>query len=200
MLPERIRKFIDIFSALPSIGPRQATRLAFYLLRLGKNQILELSRAIQDLVNITTCKFCFLPFESNNNELLCHICLNNKRKQDVIAIVEKETDLVSIEKANKFDGRYLILGELDKTGILNTEQKLKLKNFKGHIEKKFKKAEEIIIALNPTTVGDMESALLIQELSPFAEKITRLGRGLPTGGEIEFADEDTLSGAIENRR
>lgn len=201
MLPDKIKKFIDIFSALPSIGPRQATRLAYHLVRQGKANIYEVSKAIADLAQIKTCSRCFLSYENGQTaENLCHICGNPKRRQDIVAIVEKETDLISLEKPKKFEGRYLILGELDKEALLDPEQKLRLNALKKHLEKTFGQAEEIIIALNPTTAGDLESALIVQELKPFAKKITRLGRGLPTGGEIEFADEDTLGGALENRR
>lgn len=215
MLPDSLKKFIDLFSSLPSIGPRLATRLAFYLIRQGKAAIIELGKAVGSLGYLKTCSQCFFPYESGyeirkeyeyTKNGLCKICSDKNRRQNVIAIVEKETDLLSLEKTRKFNGRYLVLGELSKDGILNPEQKLRLNSLKGAIQKQFGppqssgQAEEIIIALNPTTLGDMEAGLIIQELKPFARKITRLGRGLPTGGEIEFADEDTLGGALDNRR
>jgi len=204
MVPDPIKKFIDLFSALPSLGPRQATRLAFYILRQGRGAVSELTRAVAGLGGLKPCAQCFFPGQGN----LCAICSNPQRKKDIIAIVEKETDLMSLEKTKKFNGRYLILGELSKEGILESEQKLRLKNLTNFIQKNFGQAhstgsgqaEEILIALNPTTLGDIDAALVIQELKPFTKKITRLGRGLPTGGEIEFADEDTLGGALENRR
>lgn len=230
MLPDSLQKFIDLFSALPSLGPRQATRLAFYIIRQGRGAVSELTHAIAGLGGLKPCAQCFFPYNpqevtlssakglaSNNN--LCPICSNPERRQNVIAIVEKETDLMSLEKTKKFTGRYLILGEISKDGVLESEQKLRLNNLKSFIQKKFKQAhsthstsspqgssgqagqaEEIIIALNPTTLGDMEAGLIVQELKPLAKRITRLGRGLPTGGEIEFADEDTLGGALDNRR
>ncbi len=205
MLPDSIKRFVDAVAGLPGIGPRQATRLAFFLIRRGKAAIADLADAVSRLSSITTCANCFLPFEavsrrSTGTDHLCIICADEKRDQRSIAIIEKETDLISLEKSKKWRGRYLILGELSKDGILDTEQKLRLKNLKAFIEKEFKQAEEILIALNPTTLGDIEAGLIVQELKPFAKKITRLGRGLPTGGEIEFADEETLGGALENRR
>ena len=205
MLPEPIKKFIDYFSALPSLGPRQATRLAFYILRQGKTTIAELASALHGLTNIKTCSQCFFPYEISkkyigSKENLCSICSNDARRQDIVAIVEKETDLMSLEKTKKFNGRYLVLGNLSKDGILDSDQKLRLNHLKNLLRKNFGKAEEIIIALNPGTLGDLEASLIFQELEPFARKITRLGRGLPTGGEIEFADEDTLDGALDNRR
>ncbi len=205
MLPDSIKRFVDAIAGLPGIGPRQATRLAFFLIRRGKTAIANLAESVARLSSINTCANCFLPFEvhsrrASGTENLCGICADQKRDQRSIAILEKETDLISLEKSKKWRGRYLILGELSKDGILDIEQKLRIKNLKAFIEKNFGKADEILIALNPTTLGDIEAGLIVQELKPFAHKITRLGRGLPTGGEIEFADEDTLGGALENRR
>ena len=115
-------------------------------------------------------------------------------------IVEKETDIISLERPRKFNGRYLILGELNKAGILESGQKLRLNNLKTFISKELGgQAEEIIIATNPTTYGDLSASIITKELAGFAKKITRLGRGIPTGGEIEFADEDTLGAALERR-
>lgn len=217
MLPDSIKNFIAAFSALPSIGPRQATRLAFFVIRRGKSYILQLAQAIAALGGVKTCAQCFFPFEISSPAstrqtrqgetghtdapgTLCKICSDPKRRQDIIAIIEKEADLISMEKTKKFIGRYLILGELSKDGVMDSEQKLRLSYFKNSVKKQFGGAEEIILAFSPTIVGDLESSLLIQELKTIAKKITKLGRGLPTGGEIEFADEETLGGALENRR
>lgn len=115
-------------------------------------------------------------------------------------MVEKETDLISIEGTKKFNGRYFILGPVPKTGILEDWQKLRLRGLKGFIEKELAgRAEEIVLAFSPTANGNFNASLLIKELSPFTKKITRLGRGLPTGGEIEFADDETLGEALAKR-
>ena len=115
-------------------------------------------------------------------------------------VVEKETDLMSIEKARAFDGVYLVLGELTRSGALEEEQKKRLETLKATIEKRSKaKADEIILALNPTTYGDITASLIQRELAPFAKKISQLGRGIPTGGEIEFADEETLTHSLLRR-
>jgi recombination protein RecR len=202
MLPNSIKKFIERFSSLPSIGPRQATRLGFYIARLGRAKIQDISSAIAGLGNIHICSRCFFMYETihNSSKNICHICADSKRNHNIIAILEKETDLISLEKTNQFNGRYLVLGEIARDGMLSSEQKLRLKSLQQWIHKTLTQAEEIIVAMNPTTLGDIEAGLIIQEIKPFAKKITRLGRGLPTGGEIEFADEDTLGGALENRR
>ncbi|MEK7062292.1 MAG: toprim domain-containing protein, partial [Patescibacteria group bacterium] len=183
---------------LPGIGPRQAMRLAFKLVAGGKNKIEELSKSISELKNLKLCSQCF--FIHSNFENLCDICKNPNRRKDIIMIVEKETDIISLERPRKFNGRYLILGELNKAGILESGQKLRLNNLKTFISKELGgQAEEIIIATNPTTYGDLSASIITKELAGFAKKITRLGRGIPTGGEIEFADEDTLGAALERR-
>lgn len=199
MLPEEIKKFVEEFSKLPSIGPRQATRLAFRLVLAGQSKVEELSRAVFGLKKIKVCPFCFFIFSGEQDR--CNICKDPSREKDLFMIVEKETDLISIEKTNKYKGRYLILGELTKSGVLESWQKLRLNLLKKIIEKEndSKKAKEIIIALNPSTYGDLNSSLVEKELKDWAVKISRIGRGIPTGGEIEFSDEDTLIHSISRR-
>jgi len=209
MFPQQIKNFIESFSGLPGIGPRQATRLAFKLISGGKNKIEELAGAIYELKNLKICSNCFFIHSSVDfpaaeqaryGASLCEICKNPNRRRDIIMIVEKETDLISLERPKKFNGRYLILGELSKNGILESGEKLRLNNLKNFINKELnKQAEEIIIATNPTTYGDLNALIIAKELNGLAKKITRLGRGIPTGGEIEFADEETLASALERR-
>ena len=197
MYPEQIKKFIDYFSKLPSIGPRQATRLAFYLIGSGKSNIEETAKAIANLKTIKLCSECF--FVHSNTDNLCNICRDKNRRKDLVMIVEKETDLISIERTKKYSGRYLILGELTKSGVLESIQKLRLNNLKNIIKNRGGQIEEIIIGINPTTYGDLNAMLISKEFQGLANKISRLGRGIPTGGEIEFADEDTLGQALERR-
>ncbi len=205
MVPDSIKKFIDRFSELPSIGPRQATRLAFYLVNKGKATVDDLARAVAGLGELQNCATCFRVAKVDMKKN-CPICADPRRTADLIAIVEKETDLLSIEQTKKFNGRYLVIGELEKDGFLSSAQKLQLNSLKSALAQlparngtEAGKAEEIILAINPTAYGDMHAALLTDELKPYAKRITRLGRGLPTGGEIEFADEETLGGALEHR-
>lgn len=198
MFPEPVKKFVSIFSKLPSIGPRQATRLAFYLISSGKSKLEETSKAIADLKTIKICTDCF--FIHSNQDNLCNICMDQSRKKNIIMIVEKETDLTSIERTKTFHGRYLILGELTKTGVLEGIQKLRLNHLKSFIKNQLSgQAEEIIIATNPTTYGDLNAMIIKKELEGFSKKFSRLGRGIPTGGEIEFADEETLEEALKRR-
>ncbi len=188
MIPEEIKNLADAFSQMPGIGPRQALRLAFFMAR-GKN---DLKKALAKMATIKACSTCFFPQASHSN--LCGICSDSKRDQSVVAIIEKETDLISIEQTKKFTGTYLVLGELQKNGLLEKSHKDRLASLKKHPNLK-----EIIIALSPTAYGDLNASQIEKEIAPLAKKISRLGRGLPTGGEIEFADEQTLSDALRHR-
>jgi recombination protein RecR len=196
MIPDAIKKFIDAFSRLPSIGPRLATRLAFYLANLNKNDLKNLEMALHQLATINRCEKCF--FVSENR--LCFVCSNPDRNQKTIAVVEKETDLLSIEQTGKFKGHYFILGEVSPRKTLDVAQRLRLQYLKERILKELGgRAKEIIVALNLDATGDYITQIIIQEFKNLAEKITRLGRGIPTGGEIEFADSETLASALERR-
>lgn len=197
-IPESIKNFVEVFSELPGIGPRQAIRLAFYFINNGADKQIETARAVAAFKDIKICRQCFFIHENANG--LCDICNDSKRDQRIIAVVLKETDLISIENTGKFNGRYLIMGDLKRNGFLDAGQKLRLSSLKDWIKEKLGgKAEEIIIAVNPTTYGDLNAALIAKEFQDFAKKITRLGRGIPTGGEIEFADEETLKSALDRR-
>lgn len=197
-IPEAIKKFVDIFSELPGIGPRQAVRLAFYFIHQGLAYETEAATSLSNLKNIKICKQCFYIHE--NADGYCEICRNPKRNQKIIAIVEKETDLMSLESTGNFEGRYLILGDLRKNGILETQQKLRLQSLKTWIAEQLGgTAEEIIVAINPSTYGDLNASMITKEMEGTALKISKLGRGIPTGGEIEFADDETLKSALDRR-
>jgi len=198
MQPDPIKKFAAVFAKLPGVGPRQAVRLAFHLVESEQSLLGEISDSVAELMGLKICRNCF--FVHGNSDGLCDICRDPKRNPQIIAVVEKATDLLSLEKTKKFSGRYLVLGDLKKTGVMEPEQKLRMAALKKYIEKDCGgQAEEIILAINPTAYGDLNAAMLTTELKPFAKKFSRLGRGIPTGGEIEFADEETLSSALERR-
>jgi recombination protein RecR len=199
MLPQAIKKFADAFAKLPSIGPRQAIRLAFYIAENDRTDLTNLSEALTELQKLKLCTRCFFVHETPGD--LCEICANPSRLKSLIAVVEKATDLISLERASKFNGRYLVLGDLKKTGVLEPEQKKRLETLKAFIQSELGgKAEEIILAISPTAYGDLNASMLKTELEPYAKKFSRLGRGIPTGGEIEFADEETLKSSLEARR
>lgn len=197
-LPSSLRALIDELSELPSIGPRQATRLAFHLVGKGRQAVASLAANLAGLQKVKICERCFFLHENAGS--LCDICADMNRDQATIMLVEKETDLISIEQTKRYTGRYFILGPIPKTGVLEEIQKLRLQSLKAYITKNLSgSAEEIILAFNPTSVGDWNASMLKKELESLSKKITRLGRGLPTGGEIEFADDETLGGSLEGR-
>ncbi len=196
MIPQSIKRFIENFSNLPSIGPRQATRLAFYLASLDKATVAELENAVGGLRNLNRCERCF--FFKEGHSPACAICSSPERDQKTTAIVEKETDLLTLEKTGRFKGTYLVLGKLADKGIIETAQKLRLESLKKRLQKEGK-LNELIIALNPSSIGDFTADLIQGEFKDLALKITRLSRGIPTGGEIEFADEATLESSFEHR-
>lgn len=188
-LPLPIQRVADELAELPSIGPRQAIRLAFYLVGQNKESIRNLATAVDDLRNIKTCERCFFIHQNVDN--LCDICHNSNRNQRAIMVVEKETDLVSLENTGKYTGRYFIIGEITKTGILEDWQKLRVQALKSFIEKNLAdpaqpgtpgRVDEIIFAFNPTALGDLQTSLLIKELAPLAKKAAALVGGCRRAG------------------
>jgi len=197
ILSEKIKKAVSALVELPGIGPRHATRLSFFLVS-SPGKLRNLISALSILSDVKICPRCFFIIE--NGDPLCRFCSDPSRDFKTIAIVEKETDLISLERTNKFKGRYLVLGDLKKNGVLEDEQSKRLASLKKFIlEELGGQAEEIILAINPTTFGDFSASFLEKELRQFSKHFTRLARGIPSGGEIEFADEETLSSALEHR-
>lgn len=197
-LPNPMQRVIAQLAELPSIGPRQATRLAFHLIGTGGGTVEMLANDLAELAKMKRCERCF--FVHANQGILCDICANQNRRHDIIMVVEKETDLLSLENTGKFPGRYLVLGGIPRSGVLTEIQKLRVQSLRKFITETLGgKAAEIILALNPTTAGDFHTTIISKELGPLTTKLSRLGRGLPTGGEIEFADDETLGSALERR-
>lgn len=175
-----------------------ARRLAFYLIGFEEDEFKNLGDAFTSLKDVDKCSRCF--FVKSREDEFCKICSGSERDRKIIAIVEKETDILSLEKTSEFKGVYFILGESANGGSLKEKQKLRLKHLKKIIKKDFKgKADEIIVATSPNTHGDFIAQIIKKEFKDNAKEITRLGRGLPTGGQIEFADSETLSKALERR-
>ena len=196
--PKSIQKLIDLFSKFPTVGPRTASRFVFYLLNQSKGEVENLISAVDELKkNIKICQFCFNPFEGGGE--LCQICQNPSRDKTLLCIIEKETDLVSIEKTKKYQGLYFILGGTISTLKKTDIEKLRVKELEERL-KNNPEIKEIIIAINPTTDGEATALYLERLLKPFGKKITRLGRGLPVGAELEYADEETLGNALEGRK
>ncbi len=192
-----IQKLIDLFSEFPTVGPRTAARFVFYLINQPKDKVKELIHVLADLKNKTSrCKMCFIPFEGDNK--LCKICADPTRDKSKLCIIEKETDLEALEKINKYKGLYFVLGGAVSNLKPETLQKLRLVELGQRA--KTPEIKEIIIATNSTVEGQTAALYLKRKLAPINKKIVQLGRGLPVGGELEYADEETLSSALESRR
>jgi len=205
--PKSIQKVIDIFSQFPTVGSRTATRFAFYLSKMSKQETKEFLEAVIDLKKkIKLCFFCFNTFEiKENNSNLCEICSNLSRNKEFLCIVEKENDLLSIEQTKKYRGLYFILGgtlsplRKESVGKIKSKELLdRLKNPKKYgLESPFK---EIIIATNFTSQGEVTALYLEKIIKPLKIKTTRLAKGLPTGSELEYIDEETITSALEGRK
>lgn len=199
MYPKPIKDFIEKFSKLPGIGPRQAARLAFWILNEPKIVRDNLKKALESLdKDIKTCQSCYFAIENNGNNS-CHFCDNGERDHKIICVVEKETDLATIEKSGIYKGLYHVLGGLFSALDTAIPKNLKMPELISRIQSK-KDAEEIILALSSTHEGDLTAYYLEKLLRPLKVKVTRLGQGLPYGSDVEFADAQTLSGALESRR
>jgi len=204
--PKPIQNLIDEFAKFPGVGPRTAARYVFYLLKTDPKRTREFQQALSKLhQNTDTCDFCFKSYE-NNEQNLCKICKDKTRDISKLCIVEKEADLLSIEDTNAYQGLYFVLG-----GTLSTlnkdkaEQEIRARELGDRIIKPENHGidttiEEIIIATNPTTEGNATALYLERKLEDTDKIVTRLGRGMPVGGELEYADEETLSSALESRK
>jgi len=208
MYSPTIQKLIDLFSKFPTVGPRTAGRFVFYLMGKNKEEVKEILQSIAFLKNhVKICPSCFNAYEpstgSGQKGEFCQICSDPRRDKALLCVVANEPDLEAIEKIKKYKGFYFILGgtvsALKKTDI----EKLRFKELGERIKGR-PEIKEIILALNSTGEGEATALYLERLLKPFGaaqgKKITRLGRGLPVGGELEYADEETLSSALEGRR
>ena len=190
--PEPANKLIDQLSQLPGIGRKTAQRLAFYILKSDDTYIRNLSDAINDIKkNILFCDNCGIMSEEN----ICHICQDIDRVGNIICVVEQPQDIYAFEKTNSFRGKYHVIG-----GVLSPldgigPDELNLEKLYNRV----KSGMEIIIATNPSIEGDTTSLYLAKILEKLGAKVTRLARGLPVGGDLEYMDELTLARAIEGR-
>jgi recombination protein RecR len=185
---------IEELSKLPSIGKKTAQRLALHILKSDNEQVNDLLKSIKELK--TKLKFCERCFNLAEEEL-CEICKSAKRDKSILCVVEEASDVIAIEKTNEFNGVYHVLGGvLSPLSGVNPDQ-LKIKEMIRRFEKE--KINEVILALNPDTEGETTSLYLAKLIKPLGIKVTRIARGLPIGGDLEFADEATIGRAILNR-
>ena len=205
MYPNSVQKLIDQFSKFPTIGQRTAARFVFYLMKRPEGEIKDLIQSILNLKEaVRVCPSCFDSFEAQENtkkgeKELCPICSNPSRDKSLLCLVANEIDLAAIEKTKKCRGLFFVLGGLISALKQNDDENLRIKELEEKI-KNGPEIKEIILALNPTTEGESSALYLERLLGPLDKKISRLGRGLPFGGELEYADEETLEAALEGRK
>ena len=193
--PEPVARLIEALQRLPGIGPKTAQRLAFFLLKQPAAEVTGLAEALGQLKTlIVHCSACF----NVTQEDPCRICSDPRRDNRALCVVEEPNDLLAIERTGEFRGRYhVLLGALSPLDGIGPED-LKVRELLHRLERE--SVEEIILATNPSVEGEATALYLAKLLRPFAVRITRIARGLPVGGDLEYADEVTLSKAIEGRR
>jgi recombination protein RecR len=185
---------IEELSKLPGIGKKTAQRLAIFMLKMDEDRVDGLLNSIKDLK--TKLKFCRRCFNLSEEDL-CEVCKSEKRDQKLICVVEEISDVLAIEKTNEFNGLYHVLGGVlsPLTGI--TPDSLRIKELLKRFENE--EIKEVILAVNPDTEGEATSLYIAKLLKPIGVNVTRIARGLPIGGDLEFADEATIGRAMINR-
>jgi len=190
---EALQQLIEEFAQLPGVGRKTALRLALFMLKRPREEVVKMARALVDVKDrITSCSVCCNITETDP----CPICSSPKREQTTICVVEEPSDVIALERTNEFHGLYHVLGgalsPLDGIGPDDLKVRELLQRFPGDVS-------EVILALNPTVEGEATTIYLTRLLKPLGVKLTRLARGIPVGGNLEFADEATLSRALEGR-
>lgn len=197
LLPEPLKNLIESFSRLPGIGPKTASRLAFYLLRAPEDLSLDLAQALQAIKTETTyCQTCFNITMAGRTE--CEICASPDREPGVICVVEEPLDVMALERTEGFGGRYHVLhGVLSPIEGIGPDD-LKIRSLMARVQTG--EVREIILATNPSMEGDATAMYLQKQLMPLGVRVTRLARGLPVGGDLEYADQSTLLRALAGRQ
>jgi recombination protein RecR len=197
LLPQSIQSLITALERLPGIGPKSASRLAFYLLRAPDDISQDLSTALANLkANTAFCQECFNITEAGRTR--CEVCESSNRDGSLICVVEEALDVLALERTGGFQGRYHVLqGVLSPIEGIGPDD-LKIKPLVARVANGGIK--EIILATNPSMEGDTTAMYLQTQLKPFGVQITRLARGLPVGGDLEYADQNTLLRALSGRQ
>jgi len=196
LLPESIQSLVTAFERLPGIGPKSASRLAFYLLRAPEDVAQDLSVALANLkANTAFCSECFNITDAGRER--CEICESQKRDSSLICVVEEALDVLALERTGGFQGKYHVLqGVLSPIEGVGPDD-LKIRQLVERVARGG--VGEVIIATNPSMEGDATALYLRQQLEPMGVKVTRLARGLPVGGDLEYADQNTLLRALSGR-
>ncbi|TSC53022.1 MAG: recombination protein RecR [Microgenomates group bacterium LiPW_16] len=202
-LARPVKKLIESFEKLPGIGPKTAQRLTFYLLHVPQTELDEFSKALSELKkNTVLCSICFNVSETDP----CPICTDPTRNKGIICVVEQPLDVLALEKTGKYRGLYHVLhGAISPLNNIGPDE-LFIKQLIEKPQAPSSNVQEIILATNPNMEGEATAMYIAKQLKTprglpnLKLKITRLGQGLPTGGDLEYADEVTLSRALEGRR
>jgi recombination protein RecR len=215
MYAAAVQDLIDELGRLPGVGPKSAQRIAFHLLKLSPDDALRLARAIEIVKErVSWCRRCFniaegaapgspLPGTGEQDSVdpeavECEICRDPRRDPTVVCVVEEPRDVVAIEKVREYHGRYHVLqGAISPIDGIGPE-KLRIRELLARIEAE--QVREVILCTNPNIEGDATALYLSSLLRPLPVKVTQVARGLPTGGDLDYADEVTLGRALEGRR
>jgi recombination protein RecR len=194
-MPRSVQRLIDELARLPGIGPKSASRLTFFLLRSPDNQALDLATALQDLKEKTQlCSVCFNITEEDP----CPICTDASRNARLLCVVEEPLDVLAIERSGAYGGRYHVLhGAISPVEGVGPED-LRIAELVSRVRPG--EWDEIIVATNPTLEGESTALYIQRRLTDQDVRLTRLARGLPVGGDLEYTDEITLSRALEGRQ
>ena len=193
--PASLENLIDKFAALPGIGRKSAQRLAFYVLSLSKEEATSFAEAIIDAkASVHCCSVCQNLTEGE----VCQICSSDRRDKSTICVVSEPRDVLSIERGREYNGTYHVLhGALSPMSHVGPED-IKIKELLVRISQE--EVEEVIMATNPDTEGEATAMYISRLLRPMEVKVTRLAYGVPVGSQLEYADEVTLSRALEGRQ
>lgn len=196
MYPIPIQQLINAFTKLPSVGQRTAERFVFHLLRSGKKDVAEIASSLKNLIDsIKSCETCW----DFSDQSPCRVCKDKKRDSSIICVVDQPQGVQVFEKTGEYNGQYHVLRGTVKATDENSIGYLKVKELVARI--KLAETKEVILALNPDLNGETTMMFLYKKLSEANPnlKITRLARGLPMGGDLQYADEVTLTSALKNR-
>ena len=193
--PKSIATLIEHFQKFPSVGPKSAQRMAFYMLRMPESEVQKFAQAVLDAKrNTRTCEVCFNLSSSSP----CEICQNPKRDRSIICVVSETKDLIAIEKTNEFKGLYHVLqGLISPMDGIGADD-IRIKELLNRLTSD--EVKEVILALPPSVEGEATSIYLSKLIKPFGITISRIAFGLPVGADLEYADEITIAKAIEGRR
>ncbi len=197
ILPAPIQNLIDAFSRLPGIGPKTASRLTFFLLNAPNEVALSLSEALHELkTNTVDCRICYNITSAGRTE--CEICASPERDPGIVCVVEEPLDVLAMERTGGYTGRYHVLrGVLSPIEGVGPED-LTMRQFFERV--KAGGIQELILATNPSMEGDATAMYIQQQINIPGVKVTRLARGLPIGGDLEYADQTTLLRALIGRQ